>query len=192
MNILYEKEKDMATWVNYREVKDRVTFTMVFEHYELLDDTETLKSGEMAIRCPFHDGAARTLKANDTKRGFQCFAAECGKKGNVIDFVSLMEDKPFRQAALLLQTWFMNAAPPAAAPEIQAPPQAASEAESVAPCPAPAASGRGYMREVDARLRDLLAADDPQALIKWVKEELLASYRRGIDKHKASLESDTR
>jgi hypothetical protein len=182
----------MATWVNYREVKDRVTFTMVFEHYELLDDVESLKSGEMAIRCPFHNGATRTLKANDTKRGFQCFATECGKKGNVIDFVSLMEDKPFRQAALLLQAWFMDATPGTAPADIPQPPHTESETENVAPPPAPAHNGRGYMREVEAKIRELISADDPGVLIKWVKDELLASYRRGMEKQKASSESGTR
>jgi hypothetical protein len=182
----------MAKWVNYREVKDRVTFTMVFEHYELFGDVESLKSGEMAIRCPFHNGAARTLKANDTKRGFQCFAAECGKKGNVIDFVSLMEDKPFRQAALLLQAWFMDATSEAAPTEIQQPPHTENETENAAAPPAPAPSARGYMREVETKIRELISADDPGVLIKWVKDELLASYRRGMEKQKASSESDTR
>jgi hypothetical protein len=157
----------------------------------LLDDAETLKSGEIAIRCPFHDGASRTLKANDAKRGFQCFASECGKKGNVIDFVSFMEERPFRQAALLLDEWFMNAAtPPSDPPREPEPPETVAE-DPAAP-PAPPAKGRGYMREVEATLRELIAADDPAALIKWVKEELLASYRRGIDKHKASSGTETR
>ncbi len=41
--------------------------------------------------------------------------------------------------------------------------------------------------QVEARLRELLAAEDDHAytaLIKWVKEELLASYRRGVEKGK--------
>ena len=41
-------------------------------------------------------------------------------------------------------------------------------------------------------LRQLIAADDPDTLVKWVKEELLASYRRGVDKQKASDGTDTR
>jgi hypothetical protein len=175
----------MAKWVSFREVKDHVTFTMVFEHYALLDDAETLKSGEIAIHCPFHDSASRTLKANDTKRGFQCFASDCDKKGNVIDFVSFMEEKPFRQAALLLDEWFMNATPPPS-PKPREPEPTETVAEDPAAPPAPPAKGRGYLREVEATLRELVAADDQEALIKWVKEELLASYHRGIDKHKAS------
>jgi hypothetical protein len=188
----------VTKWVSYREVKDHVTFTMVFEHYELLDDAEMLKAGEITIRCPFHDGASRTLKANDTKRGFQCFASDCGKKGNVIDFVSFMEDKSFRNAALLLHERFMDHAAPAPqapqAPKFQKSDHAEAEAVAELPPdpPAPPAKGRGYMREVEATLRQLIAADDPDALVKWVKEELLASYRRGIDKQKASDGTDTR
>jgi hypothetical protein len=186
----------MAKWVSYREVKDHVTFTMVFEHYELLDDAETLKSGEIAIRCPFHDGASRTLKANDRKRGFQCFASECGKKGNVIDFVSFVEDKSFRQAALLLHERFLDhaTAAPQASPSPKFPKGNHAEAEAVAEPPAvppaPPSKGRGYMREVEATLRALIAADEPEALVKWVKEEMLASYRRGIDKQKLSSGSE--
>lgn len=48
----------------------------------------------------------------------------------------------------------------------------------------PAQSGKGYMAEVEATLRKLLENGTETALIKWVKEELLASYRRGIEKGK--------
>jgi len=159
---------------------------MVFEHYALLDGAEIQKSGELAIRCPFHDGTSRTLKANDTKRGFQCFAPDCGKKGNVIDFVAFMEEESFRGAALLLHEWFPQTSD-AATPQS---PQRDEATEFVAdPSPdtlPPPASGRGYMRTVEAKLKELLAADDPPALIKWVKQELLDSYHRGMDKQKAS------
>jgi hypothetical protein len=196
--VQYEKERSMANWVSYRDVKDQVTFTMVFEHYALLDDAEHPKPDELAIRCPFHDSGARTLKANDAKHGFQCFAPDCGKKGNVIDFVSFMEETSFRQAALLLHDWFIKSAsapPPKAraikpsqtVAETAIPPQSpvTEEAAEVQAVPAePAPKGRGYMREVEAPLRELIAAGDADALIKWVKEELLASYRRGMEKQK--------
>jgi hypothetical protein len=196
----------MANWVSYRDIKDQVTFTMVFEHYALLDDAEHPKPDELAIRCPFHDSGARTLKANDAKHGFQCFAPDCGKKGNVIDFVAFMEEQSFRQAALLLHDWFMKPAlgrPPKArgrkpadyvaeTPEAPRSPAAETAVEAQALPPAAAAKGRGYMREVEARLHELIAADDTEALIKWVKEELLASYRRGIDKQKADTAAATR
>ncbi len=39
--------------------------------------------------------------------------------------------------------------------------------------------GKGYMREVEAKLRELLHEGDDEATIKWVKSELYASYKRG-------------
>jgi hypothetical protein len=196
----------MANWVSYRDVKDQVTFTMVFEHYALLDDADHPKPDELAVRCPFHDSGARTLKANDAKHGFQCFAPDCGKKGNVIDFVSFMEETSFRQAALLLHDWFIKSAP-VRPPQARATKLAQNDAETPTPPQspaveaavevqalpvAPAPKSRGYMRDVEARLRELIAAGEADALIKWVKEELLASYRRGMEKQKAGSATASR
>ena len=44
---------------------------------------------------------------------------------------------------------------------------------------APSQKGRGYMREVEETLRDLLREGNDGETIKWVKAELYASYRRG-------------
>jgi hypothetical protein len=170
----------MSRWVDFRDIKTQVTFSMVLRHYELLDDAETSRQGEIAIRCPFHDTTTRTLKANDTKRGFHCFATECGKKGNVIDFTAFMEELSFRNAALFLHELFLKPAdgtPPSPAPR---------GPEEAATAPPPPAKGRGYMREVESKLRELLGAEDQEGLITWVKDELLASYRRGVEKGKAN------
>ena len=86
----------MAEWVEYREVKARVTFRQVFAHYALLDGAVEEGKGDkrvIAICCPFCGGRSRTLKANDTKHGFKCFAPECDKHGNVIDFTAAMENR---------------------------------------------------------------------------------------------------
>ena len=39
--------------------------------------------------------------------------------------------------------------------------------------------GKGYMREVEAKLRELLHEGDDGETVKWVKAELYASYKRG-------------
>ncbi len=182
----------MAEWVDFREVKARVTFRQVFDHYALLDGAEEDDKGEIAIHCPFHDGRSRTLKANDTKHGFNCFSPDCDKKGNVIDLVAAMEGFSFRSAALLLQGLFMKPLDTGAAEVVheaaRSSDASAATEDSLAPenpdTTPPAHSGKGYMTEVEATLRELLKDGTETALIKWVKEELLASYRRGIEKGK--------
>ncbi len=98
----------MTEWVSFSEVKARVSFHDVFAFYELLDAAEEGKNHELSIRCPFHDGAKRLLKAHTEKGVFKCFAPECDKKGNVIDFAAAMEGLSFRTAALFLQEQFMK------------------------------------------------------------------------------------
>ena len=90
----------MTNWVRFSEVKAHVSFRDVFSYYELLDGAEGEKNNELAICCPFHDSKNRLLKANTEKGVFKCFAPECDKKGNVIDFTAAMEGLPFRNAAL--------------------------------------------------------------------------------------------
>ena len=114
------------------------------------------------------------------------------KKGNVIDLVAAMEGFSFRSAALLLQGLFMT---PQDADQTDTVHEANSQASAPAPTEevadvedpdaAPARKGKGYMAEVETTLRELLAAADKAALIKWVKEELLASYRRGVEQGKS-------
>ncbi len=195
----------MAIWVSYSEVKAQVTFQQVFEHYALLDGALPDDKGEIAICCPFHEGRSRTLKANDTKHGFKCFSPECDKQGNVITFAEAMEGLSFRDAALFLQSTFMKPTgqPPEETSNTKAasdvaeavneprktPPDEVaevvnSEVAEKTPLETPEkppqattdkAKGKGYMREVEATLRDLLHEGDDEATIKWVKSELYAS-----------------
>ncbi len=230
----------MAAWVSYSEVKAQVSFQDVFALYELLDGAEEGKNNEIAISCPFHDGRSRTLKANDTKHGFKCFAPDCDKAGNVIDFAAAMEGLSFRDAALFLQSTFMK--PPDKPHEIASsassisrgkartdedpgrprasekagdtkaasdvaeavneprktsargkPPDEVIEVVEIevvekTPLETPEKppqettgkeKGKGYMREVEAKLRELLHEGDDGETVKWVKAELYASYKRG-------------
>ena len=93
-------------FVDFKEVKSRVTLVQVLERYDLL---RTLKrSGDrLSGPCPLHRGTNPTqFRVSISKNCFNCFG-NCGRGGNVIDFVSLREAVPFRDAALLLQKWFM-------------------------------------------------------------------------------------
>jgi hypothetical protein len=44
-------------------------------------------------KCCFHEDKDPSLVFNDTKGTFKCWSSACGKSGNIIDFVRLMEAK---------------------------------------------------------------------------------------------------
>jgi transposase len=64
--------------------------------------------------CPLHRGDARgrTFSVNLDSNVFQCFAKECGQKGDVIDLWAAVHGLALRQAALdLVQTFGLEPAP---------------------------------------------------------------------------------
>ena len=108
--VTYNKEMVMAEWVDFNELKQRVSITDVLNHYGLLDSLTPRKGGEELVGlCPFHEERRKSFGANTVKNNFQCFS--CKAHGNVIDFVRHKEELgegrgATRTAALLLQQWF--------------------------------------------------------------------------------------
>lgn len=101
------------TWVDYKQLKERVSLEQVLEHYGLL--AELVRRGNTVTgKCPVHDGDnPRQFTANLVDNWWKCFSGNCtyrndkGKVGgNQIDLVAGIEDCGFRDAALLLQEWF--------------------------------------------------------------------------------------
>lgn len=95
-------------FVDFKHVKSSVTLLQVLERYDLIG---TLKrtADRLSGPCPLHGGSNPTqFRVSVSRNCFNCFGA-CGRGGNVIDFVSLREGIPIRDAALLLQKWFMPA-----------------------------------------------------------------------------------
>lgn len=93
-------------FVDFKQVKSSVTMLQVLERYSLVD---TLKQtgDRLSGPCPIHEGKNPTsFRVSISKNCFNCFGS-CGRGGNVIDFVALMEDIDFRDAALRLQEWFL-------------------------------------------------------------------------------------
>jgi DNA primase len=97
-------------FVDFKQIKDQVTLVQVLERYELLESFQ--QSGDrLSGVCPIHKGTNVTqFRVSISRNCFNCFGS-CGRGGNVIDFVSLMEEIPFREAAVLLQSWFLPEAP---------------------------------------------------------------------------------
>lgn len=89
-------------WVNFKDVKDQLSFEAVIEHYKLV--LKQAKGNELVGLCPFHEEKEPSFKINTQKKVFNCFG--CHASGNVLDFVARMENISIRKAALLVQEWF--------------------------------------------------------------------------------------
>jgi len=98
-------EKMTDNWVDFKGIKDKVSMEMVLERYGLIDLLK--KSGDNLVgRCPIHNGSnPRQFSVNLERNIYNCFG-DCQSGGNVLDFVSRMEEIPVRDAALLLEEWF--------------------------------------------------------------------------------------
>ena len=93
------------TYVDYKAVKQAVTIVQILEHYNLTGSL-TLKGDSYSGPCPIHQGENKTqFRVSVSKNCWNCFG-QCQGGGNIIDFVSKMEEVSFRQAAQLIQEWF--------------------------------------------------------------------------------------
>ena len=90
-------------WVDFKLVKEKINIEMVLDHYKI----SLQKTGdELRGACPIHKGVGKQFSVNVKKNAFQCFYSGCKAKGNVLDFVAVMEDCDLRRAALKLASWF--------------------------------------------------------------------------------------
>ena len=98
--------KSKSEWVDFKEIKEKVSMEDILRHCGLLKGLRR-KENELVGFCPIHDRKCQNkgcFCANTTKNNWHCFSCEAG--GNVLDFVSLMEGVDIRQAGLLIQKWF--------------------------------------------------------------------------------------
>src|SRR5919198_1339183 len=101
----------MSTWVNYKEIRERIKMEDVLEHYGVRGHLSE-HGDRLSGACPIHKGKhANQFHVSRAKNAFNCFG-DCHGGGNVLDFVVMMEgwdkDSPddVRKAALLLKEWF--------------------------------------------------------------------------------------
>lgn len=95
-------------WVDFKEIKEKVTIEMVLIHYGLLD---TLKQTPKGFKgpCPIHKGShPNQFHADPIKNRWNCFGGCDMEKleGHVIGFVAALENISLREAALLLAEWY--------------------------------------------------------------------------------------
>ena len=91
--------------VDFRAVREAVTMEDVLSHYGLLDKMK--RSGDsLSGCCPIHKGSNPTqFRVSLSKNLWNCFS-ECKHGGNVVDFISRMEDVSAYGAALKAIEWF--------------------------------------------------------------------------------------
>ena len=94
-----------AQFVNFKAVKSAITMERVLEHYGILDKFK--RSGDsLSGPCPIHKGSNPTqFRISTTKNIWNCFS-ECKHGGNVLDFISEMEQVSIHAAALKAIEWF--------------------------------------------------------------------------------------
>ncbi len=102
-----------STWVDFAHVKAQRSLSQVLDQLGLL---VRLRGNGPQRRgpCPLHrgDGRGRTFSVNLEANVFQCFAKECGHKGDVIDLWAALHGLSLREAALdLVRTFGLEASP---------------------------------------------------------------------------------
>ena len=100
--------KEKENWVDYKEIKARVTMETVLAYYGLLEGLQA-KGTSLKGKCPIHAGSnSRQFVVSTEKNVFNCFG-DCKAGGNVIDFVARMEKIEIREAALFIKKKFLSA-----------------------------------------------------------------------------------
>jgi DNA primase len=94
-----------SKFVDFKAVKAAITMEQVLEHYGLIDK---FKRGTDSLNgpCPIHKGSNPTqFRVSLSKNIWNCFS-ECKHGGNVLDFISEMENVSIHGAALKAIAWF--------------------------------------------------------------------------------------
>jgi len=92
-------------YVDFKAVKTSVSIVQILDHYGLTE--RFTRSGDsLTGPCPIHKGTNPTqFRVSISKNCWNCFS-ECKHGGNVLDFVSRMEQIGIRQAAVKIAEWF--------------------------------------------------------------------------------------
>lgn len=158
--------EEKKEWVDFKLVKAEVSMQSVLDHYGV---TGLTRSGhELRGQCPIHRGQGnkKEFTVNTTKNAFKCFFANCGVRGNVLDFVAAMEHCSIRDAALKLQEWFKIGETPSADDGLSEPKEVATDIRRGIYC-----DEKGLLCELIARATD---AEDFTELV--VYRELSGEY----------------
>ena len=102
-----------SAFIDFAHVKQQLSLARVLDQLGL--SARLRGTGpQRRCACPLHRGDARgrTFSVNLDSNVFQCFAKQCGQKGDVIDLWAAVHGLSLRQAALeLVQTFGLEPAP---------------------------------------------------------------------------------
>ncbi|MBX9660412.1 MAG: toprim domain-containing protein [Nitrospiraceae bacterium] len=107
------------TFVDFRIVKERVSMQAILDHYNvrLRQANQHSLRGKCPLPTHSSEKSAESFSVQTEKNIWACQSASCagsrqGKKGgNILDFVSVMENCSIREAAQKLHGWFLSATP---------------------------------------------------------------------------------
>lgn len=92
-------------WIDYKEIKQNISMKMVLEKYDIFNKLRKSGSNLVGV-CPIHKGHNdRQFSVNLDRNIWRCFG-DCQGGGNVIDFVSKMENLSLHKAGLKIKEWF--------------------------------------------------------------------------------------
>lgn len=130
----------MATWINFAELRARVSLSdVIFRYYGI---TTLKRDGQKLVGpCPVHGGdSPRAFHADLDKNVWHCFSG-CKKGGNQLDFVAAKDGISIREAAICLQDFFLKGpaspAPAAAAASTDPQPRESDTTALITSSPAP-------------------------------------------------------
>ena len=169
-----KKEKK---YLDYETIKRTISVLDVLtKHYNWGRFLETIMEGRVYTgECPIcraEIGSPFRVRIEEDGRSSWFCLADCNEGGNVLDFVAKKEDTDIHEAAFLLHEWF----------DLKVP--ATNEKKRTEK--KTTKDGKGYLRDLDKELKNLLAEGDDDATIRFVKEKVLESYRNGIDVGKST------
>ena len=151
----------MANRIDFKEIKQRVRITQIVHRYGW--QLKQKGKDKLIGPCPIHDGeqGSTSFQITPSKDLWYCF--KCREGGNILDLVSAVEKCDIRTAGLEITEWLNLDDREETPQEPQKPAEQAS----------------GYIRALEHELRQLLAEGNEEAVVRFVKEKCLESYRNG-------------
>lgn len=171
------KEQLMGNWVNFAEIRAKVSIEAVLRDMYGLANLKP-DGDKLVGPCPVHNGdSPRAFHADMKKNIWHCFS-RCQRGGNVLDLVSLKDGISIREAGLKLQERFLGSGEP---PPTRAGPEPAAPAT-----PAPKAKANGAVAErnpaIEIELK--LRGDHPHLIdVRKLTAETTSHFGVGFCSH---------
>ncbi len=94
-------------YIDFAAVKAAVGIEKILDHYGLLGGLKPCGQDALRGTCPIHRGTnPKEFSVNVAKNCWHCFSPDCGRGGNVLDFVAALEDTDVHAAATCIDEWF--------------------------------------------------------------------------------------